>query len=81
MLQTQKLPGDKQLTAYPLDFKFRVEAGRATNLGVIALTRGSAAGKFVRTAVDNTAEMAARLQRERPGARSTQRHRWSQSPK
>ena len=65
-VETQKHPSDKNLTAYPLNIKFRIQAGRATNLGLIALTRQPGEGKFARSIIDDTAELTAQLRRDRP---------------
>ena len=66
-VQTQQHPSDKSLTSYPITIKFRVQAGRATNLGLIAMTTAAGGeGKFHRLVVDNTADVTAHLKREQP---------------
>jgi len=62
-VETQKHPSDKNMTSYPISVKFRVQAGRATNLGLIMLTRASGEGQFHRSFIDNTADVTAHLKR------------------
>jgi hypothetical protein len=63
-VETQKNVSDKSLTAYPVNYKFRVQAGRATSLGLVAFTRAVGEGKFQRAVIDNSEEITARLRRE-----------------
>ncbi len=66
-IETQKHPSDKNLALYPINLKFRVQAGHATNLGLIVLTRASGEGKFHRSIIDNTADVTAHLKRDQHG--------------
>jgi hypothetical protein len=66
-LETQKNASDKNMTSYPIHIKFRVQAGQATNLGLIVLTRGAGEGKFHRSIIDNTADITERLKHDQRG--------------
>lgn len=54
-------------TRFPLQYKFRIVSGQATNLGVIALVRQKIDDKrYWKVAVDNTKDMTAYLRKQHP---------------
>lgn len=60
-------PEDRAPTLMPLKYKFDIESGRATNLGVIALvSKQGEANRYWKLRVDNNAEMEAYLRRHHP---------------
>ncbi len=65
---------DRGETRYPLQYKFRIVSGQATNVGLIALVRQKGDDKrYFKVMVDNSADMAVYLRKNYPKLAATLR--------